>query len=280
MPPAAVSASGRSSPLSRGGRRGAGKGPGCPPACAGDRCPPSPGVPETRAPGLCGLCRGWARRAAGASGHPRSARLAESCQAGPGVLECPAEAASSCSAQRPGWAPGGGGGCLPQAATLLGLCASCCSRGGLEVSSEKAARELPPAPCAPALGLQASQPSDGLPGSPPTLLPRALTSAAGCPGLLALAGKVDCLGRLAVTLRLGLRAGRKQACVEFLFDPHGGINRKRRAPSRALHLPLLWALRSTGWRRLPGTPARRAVWARLGARPVSTLLGDSRLSVR
>lgn len=43
------------------------------------------------------------------------------------------------------------------------------------------------------------------PRVPPTLLPRALTSAAGCPGLLALAGKVDCLGRL--LLHLGWVSG-------------------------------------------------------------------------
>lgn len=144
---------------------GAGKGPGCPPASAGDRCPASPGVPETRAPGLRGSAAGGRRGRPGTLGHPRSARLAESCRPGPGVVECPAEAASSSSAQQSGWAPRG---CVPQAATLLGLCANYCSRGGggLEVSREKAAREPPPAPCAPALGLQGSQPSDCLPGSP------------------------------------------------------------------------------------------------------------------
>lgn len=141
-------------------------------------------------------------------------------------------------------------------------------------SGPESAPQAPPAPCAPALRLQASQTSDRLPGFPPLPAPRALTSAAGCPGLLALAGKVDCLGRLLLHLGWVSRAGRKQACVEFLFDPHGGINRKRRAPRRrAPHLPLLWAPRSTDGRRFPGTPARCAVWARLGARPVSTLWG-------
>lgn len=144
----------------------------------------------------------------------------------------------------PGWAQG----CLSQAATLLGLRASYDSLGGVVGAGSQqreggtgAAPQAPPAPCAPALRLQASQTSDCLPGSPlPATPPRALTSAAGCPGLLALAGKVDCLGRLLLHLGWVSRAGRKQACVEFLFDPHGGINRKRRAPSRrALHLPFV-----------------------------------------
>lgn len=175
--------------------------------------------------------------------------------------------------------------------TLLGLRASYGSLrggGGLEVCSEKAARERPRvgtagSPCTLRPGAQAPGFPDLRPSPrvPPLPAPRALTSAAGCPGLLALAGKVDCLGRLLLHLGWVSRAGRKQACVEFLFDPHGGINRKRRTPSRrALHLPLLWAPRSTDRRRFPGTPARCAVWARLGARPVSTLWGDSRLSVR
>ncbi|MEJ1280118.1 hypothetical protein NN561_011058 [Cricetulus griseus] len=255
-----------------GREEGAGKGPGCPPASAGDRCPPSPGVPETRAPGLRDCVAGGRAGRLGTPGHRRSARLAESCRPGPGVLECPAEAASSCSAQRPGWARG----CLPQAATLLGLWASCCSRWGLEVSSEKVAWEPPPAPCAPAPGFPALRRSPRVPHPPPARF----DVGRGLPGAPGIGWQSRLSGAAAVTLRLGLRAGRKQACVEFLFDPHGGINRKRRAPSRALHLPLLWALRSTGWRRRPGTPARRAVWARLGARPVSTRLGDSKLSVR
>lgn len=147
----------------------------------------------------------------------------------------------------PGWAQG----CLSQAATLLGLRASYGSLGGLEVSSEKAEQERPrriPLHLAPRRsGSRLPRPQTVSPGPPlPAPLPRALTSAAGCPGLLALAGKVDCLGRLLLHLGWVSRAGRKQACVEFLFDPHGGINRKRRAPSRrALYLPLLWALRST-----------------------------------
>lgn len=126
-------------------------------------------------------------------------------------------------------------------------------------------------------GFPALRRSPRVPPHPP---PARFDVGRGLPGAPGIGWQSRLSGAAAVTLRLGLRAGRKQACVEFLFDPHGGINRKRRAPSRALHLPLLWALRSTGWRRLPGTPARRAVWARLGARPVSTLLGDSRLSVR
>lgn len=107
----------------------------------------------------------------------------------------------------PRWAQG----CLSQAATLPGLRESYRRLGGLEVSSEKAARERPRvgtagSPCilrpgAKAPGFPDLRPSPRVP--PPR--PRALTSAAGCPGLLALAGKVDCLGRL--LLHLGWVSG-------------------------------------------------------------------------
>lgn len=183
---------------------GAGKGPGCPPASAGDRCPASPGVPETRAPGLRGSAAGGRRGRPGTLGHPRSARLAESCRPGPGVVECPAEAASSSSAQQSGWAPRG---CVPQAATLLGLCANYCSRGGGGAGGQPREGGAGASPCTLRPGSRAPGfPAFRLsPRVPPPPLPRSLTSAAGCPGLLALVGKVDCLGRL--LLHLGWVSG-------------------------------------------------------------------------
>lgn len=177
--------------------------------------------------------------------HPRSARLAQTCQP---ETRCSRVSLSSCFILQHPAARVGAGMPVPKAATLLGLSASCCSPGGLEVSSEKAARERlelapqpPPAPCARALVLQAFQPSDCLPLSSPARF----DVGRGLPGAPGIGWQSRLSGAAAVTLRLGLPAGRKRACVEFLFDPHGGINRKRRAPSRALHLPLLWALRST-----------------------------------
>lgn len=108
--------------------------------------------------------------------------------------------------------------------------------GGLEVSSEKAARERPRvgtagSPCtlrpgAKAPGFPDLRPS---PRVPPPRPPR-FDVCRGLPGAPGIGWQSRLSGAAAVTLRLGLRAGRKQACVEFLFDPHGGINRKRRAP--------------------------------------------------
>lgn len=96
-------------------------------------------------------------------------------------------------------------------------------------SGPESAPQAPPAPCALELRLQASQTSDRLPGSPPPRPPR-FDVCRGLPGAPGIGWQSRLSGAAAVTLRLGLRAGRKQACVEFLFDPHGGINRKRRAP--------------------------------------------------
>lgn len=217
----------------------------------------------------------------------RSAGWSLAHRPGPGALECPAVACFIL--QHPAPAVGARvpvpSGDTPRPACELrqspgrGWAGSLQREGGAGAAPSRH-RRLPLHLAPRRSGSRLPRPQTVSPG-PPLPAPRALTSAAGCPGLLALAGKVDCLGRLLLHLGWVSRAGRKQACVEFLFDPHGGINRKRRAPSRrALHLPLLWAPRSTDRRRFPGTPARCAVWARLGARPVSTLWGDSRLSVR
>lgn len=68
--------------------------------------------------------------------------------------------------------------------------------------------------------------------------------------------EVDCLGRLLLHSGWVWELWSKLACVEFLFDPHGGINRKRRAPSPGRALVFVVGSGCTAVRRLPRDPCR------------------------
>lgn len=138
-----------------------------------------------------------------------------------------------------------------------------------------------PQPAAPSPSTPHLAPRAPRPWGPPhpasaRVPPRTLTSVAGPPGAPGIGWEVDCLGRLLLHLGWVSEPRRKQACVEFLFDPHGGINRKRRAPSPGSALAFvvgsaLLSREEASPRPLPGAPPGVA----LGARPVSTRLEDS-----
>lgn len=70
----------------------------------------------------------------------------------------------------------------------------------------------------------------------------------------------------AVTLRLS-ELWRKQTCVEFLFDPHVGLNRKLRSPSPGPTLAFVVGSASAVVRRLPRDPCSlgRPGWGWEGA---------------
>lgn len=127
-----------------------------------------------------------------------------------------------------------------------------------------------PASCLPRPG-----PSDPPHPASARVPPRALTSVSGPPGAPGVGWEVDCLGRLLLLLGWVSEPRRKQACVEFLFDPHGGINRKRRAPSLGPALAFVVGSALHGGEEaspgpVPGAPPGLG----LGARPVSKLLED------
>ena len=88
------------------------------------------------------------------------------------------------------------------------------------------------------------------PGHPASRAPRALSRARA-------AGAPAAAGKQLVPAPLALRLSPEPAGSgrgQNFCDPHGGINRKRRAPSPAA-LPLLCGLRGAAQRTPPGTPA-------------------------